>query len=201
MQSPENKNIDFLWRSFLRGDDKCFTIIYEQYIERLFSYGYKLCSDNEMVRDCIQEIFIDLFLKRKKVSIEIGNLKSYLFIALRNCLTKKIVKKRRLKSLVIDADEEEIFFNIEYSFPGTATDQKISTEVIERLRDAINNLPSRQKEIIYLKFEEEIDYAGIAKIMKISVESSRKLLYRALVTLRKTVDSTVIQNLFLVFIK
>jgi hypothetical protein len=66
MSEPKKTNLDFLWKSFLKGDDKSFSLIYQQHIDGLFLYGSKLCADRELVRDCIQEIFVDLFLKRKK---------------------------------------------------------------------------------------------------------------------------------------
>ena len=201
MSEPKKTNLDFLWKSFLKGDDKSFSLIYQQYIDGLFLYGSKLCADRELVRDCIQEIFIDLFLKRKKVSRDIINLKSYLFVSLRNCMVKKMGKSRMFESVDGNEDEIEVPFHIEYEFRDHLIELEISNEISEKLHAGIQNLPPRQKEIIYLKFEEEMDYPDIARMLKISVESARKLLYRALLTLRKTIDPSVAQTLFLFFFK
>lgn len=199
MSESKKTNLDFLWNSFLKGDDKSFSLIYQQHIDGLFLYGSKLCTDRELVRDCIQEIFVDLFLKRKKMSREIVNLKSYLFVSLRNVVLKKAEKTRKLESIGETEDENGGPFKTEYSFLDKYIELEISNEIKEKLQSNINNLPSRQKEIIYLKFEEEMDYPEIARILKISVESARKLLYRALLTLRKTVDPSIAQTLFLLF--
>lgn len=198
---PKKKNLDFLWQSFLKGDDKSFSLIYQQHIDGLFLYGSKLCPDRESMRDCIQEIFVDLFLKRKKKSGEITNLKSYLFVSLRNCIGKKAEKTRKLKFIDEEDGENGGPFQIEYSFLDKYIELEISNVIKKQLQSKINNLPSRQKEIIYLKFEEEMDYPDIARILKISVESARKLLYRALLTLRKTVDPSLAQTLFIIFFK
>jgi RNA polymerase sigma factor (sigma-70 family) len=201
MVEPIKTNLDFLWKSFLKGDDKSFSLIYQQHIDGLFLYGSKLCADRELVRDCIQEIFVDLFLKRKKMNREIINLKSYLFVSLRNCILKKAEKTRKLDTIGGNDDENDGPFYTEYNFLDKYIELEISTEIKKKLQSKINNLPSRQKEIIYLKFEEEMDYPEIARILKISVESARKLLYRALLTLRKTVDPAMIQTLFFVYFK
>lgn len=200
MSEPKKTNLDFLWKSFLKGDDKSFSLIYQQHIDGLFLYGSKLCTDRELVRDCIQEIFVDLFLKRKKVSREIDNLKSYLFVSLRNCVLKKAEKTMKLESVGGYEENGETFYT-EYNFLDKYIELEISRELKEKLQLNIKNLPSRQKEIIYLRFEEEMDYPEIARILKISVESARKLLYRALLTLRKTVDPSVAQTLFFFFFK
>ena len=199
MSESKKGNLDFLWKSFLKGDDKSFSLIYQMHIDGLFLYGSKLCPDRELVRDCIQEIFVDLFLKRKKMSREIVNLKSYLFVSLRNAILKNAEKTRKLESIGESEDENGGPFKTEYSFLAKYIELEISNEIKEKLQSNINNLPSRQKEIIYLKFEEEMDYPEIARILKISVESARKLLYRALLTLRKTVDPSIAQTLILLF--
>lgn len=197
----KKKNLDILWQSFLKGDDKSFSLIYQQHIDSLLLYGSKLCPDRELMRDCIQEIFVDLFLKRKKKSGKITNLKSYLFVSLRNCIGKKADKTRKLKFIDEGDDENGGPFQIEHSFLDKYIELEISNVIKKQLQSKINALPSRQKEIIYLKFEEEMDYPDIARILKISVESARKLLYRALLTLRKTVDPSLAQTLFVIFFK
>jgi RNA polymerase sigma factor (sigma-70 family) len=201
MSELKKTNLNFLWKSFLKGDDKSFSLIYQQHIDGLFLYGSKLSTDRELVRDCIQEVFIDLFLKRKKVSREIVNLKSYLFVSLWNGIIKKLAQSRIFESIGEKEDETEAPFNIEYEFQDQLIQLEISQEIIAKLQSKIKNLPPRQKEIIYLKFEEEMDYPEIAPILKISVESARKLLYRALLTLRKTVDPSIAQTLFFIFFK
>lgn len=201
MKDTYENSIDYLWQSFLNGDDKSFSIIYRHHVKTLLEYGYKLCLDQELVHDTIQEIFIDLFLKRKKNKINIENLKSYLFISFRNSLVKKMAKKRKFENLPDEEKKGNIKFNIDYSWQDKLIKNEISKEIKKKLGRAIGELPSKQKEIIYLKFEEGMDYSEISDIMKISVESSRKLMYRALLSLRKTLDPTAIRTLILIFSK
>jgi len=191
MSNGNSESIDFLWRSFLNGDDKSFSAIYERHISSLLSYGYKLSYDKELVSDCIQEIFIDLFSKRKQLSANIKNLKAYLFVALRNNLIKKIAQRRKQEILEIKKEREESVFNIEYSHQDQLIELEVSNEIKSKLNTAVNSLSSRQKEIIYLKFTEELDYKEISDIMKISVESARKLLHRALISLREIVKPSI----------
>lgn len=202
MNSSNKKSIDFLWHSFLKGDDKSFSIIYQQHINRLLLYGRKLCTNREIIHDCIQEIFLSLFVKRKKLGVKIENLNAYLFVALRNCLIKKIIKNRKTESLEENHIQEYDFFNIEYNIQDQIIELEISTEIKQKLKVAVDCLSPKQKEIVYLKFEEEMDYKDIADILDISVESARKLLYRALLSLRKVIDSKILLlNLFSFFKK
>ena len=150
MKDNDVKSIDFLWYLFLNGDDKVFSAIYQQYIEKLLSYGYKLCSDRELVHDSIQEIFIELFLKRKKAGKKIENIKAYLFVAFRNGLIKKIKRQHKYESINLIGDAEIQYFNTDYNIHNQLVEFEISNELKEKLSIAVNNLPPKQKEIIYL---------------------------------------------------
>jgi RNA polymerase sigma-70 factor (ECF subfamily) len=165
------------------------------------SYGHKLCSDQELVHDSLQEVFMDLFLKRKRLGVKIESLKAYLFVALRNSLIKKIKKSKKFESIEKNGHQEEIHFEIEYSFQDHMIKSEITDEREKYLNVVIGRLPEKQKEIVYLKFEEEMEYCEISDIMKISVESARKLLYRALVSLRKIVEPSSIPTFYFIFSK
>lgn len=201
MKDNELLGVDFLWYSFLNGDDKVFSAIYQQYIERLLSYGYKLSTDRDLVHDSIQELFLNLFLKRKKSGKKIENLKAYLFVALRYGIAKRITKQQKYESLELNENDENQLFESEYDIQNQLIKFEISKELKDRLSDAVSNLPPKQKEIIYLKFEEELNYPEISEVMKISVESSRKLLYRSLLSLRRIIDPKTIEVLFAIFFK
>jgi RNA polymerase sigma factor (sigma-70 family) len=202
MREPDQTNLDFLWHAFLNGDDKVFSVIYQQHIDRLLLYGRKLCPNNEWIHDSIQEVYLDLFLKRKKLDgRRIENLKAYLFVAFRNKLFKKMMKERKFQTLRLNGELEHDLFQTEYNIQNQIIDFELSREIKEALVKAVSALPSKQKEIIYLKFEEELEYSEIAEILKISIESARKLLYRALISLRKTLDPKQIQVLIHLFQK
>jgi len=182
-----NTNI-LLWNSFLDGDDEAFVAVYYVFVNALLSYGKKLTGDRELIHDAVQDIFMDLYQKRSKKHIPICNLKAYLFIALKNAILKKILQYRIFDDKVVD-DHLLDEFNIEYSFQDQLISREISEEKRQRLQNAIVTLSPKQKEIIYLKFEEELEYTEIARLMKITVESARKQLYRALLSLRQIIDN------------
>ena len=201
MKRSSDKEIKNLWQSFQTGNSDSFTAIYNIYIYQLIAYGSKLCLDKHTVRDSIQEIFIDLFLKPKKQKTEIKNLKAYLFIALRNRIYKRLQRNSRIETLDTSTENVDIDFHIEYSYQEKLEQKEISEEIKNLLQQATAKLPSKQKEIIYLKFEEEMSYEEIAAIMRISVESTRKLFYRAMLSLRSYIDKKEFKTIFFIFFR
>ena len=52
-----------LWEKLLAGDEDACTYIYRKYIEELFSYGMRFTSDRELVKDCIQDLFVKIYFR------------------------------------------------------------------------------------------------------------------------------------------
>lgn len=60
----------------------------------------------------------------------------------------------------------------------------------------MSHLPEKQKEAVYLRFNEAMDYPEIAIILGITIESVRKQVYRALKTVRELLDNKSFTILF-----
>jgi len=175
-------DISILWKSFQSGDKEAFARLYNMYIDILYRYGTKLCYDKGLVRDAIQEVFLDLYLKRKKNKTNPGNLKFYLILALKRNLIKKLKKNRKL---VVKKNAYDLFFEPEYSIEKNIIEREIEDEISCRINDALQQLPSGQKEMLFLRFNESLEYNEISLLLNISIESARKQVYRALKTMRK----------------
>ena len=184
MQPEENSN-SLVWQSFISGDKEAFAQIYNLYLNELYRYGTKLCMDESLVKDAIQEVYIDLYLKRERNHCHPGNLKFYLILALKRNLIKKLKFNRRIH----DMDSEyELLFEPVYSIEKIIVEQEEDEEKAESVIKALNQIPPKQKEAVYLRFNESLEYSEIAEIMGISVESVRKQVYRALKTVRDTCE-------------
>ena len=172
----------FIWNQFLAGDKKAFAHFYNLHIEALYRYGTKLCPDEDLVKDAVQEIFLDLFVNRHRNKTNPENLRYYLILALKRNIIKKLKRDRKLRS------EAECAFEPEYSIEHTIIADEEEQEVNHRVSQLLKSLPAKQKEALYLRFNESMDYPDIATVLNISVESARKQVYRALNSIRKKIS-------------
>ena len=189
-----------MWDAFVKGDDNAFAALYFLHINSLLAYGRKITRDAELLHDCIQEIFLDIYEKREKDPVTINNPGGYLMVALRNNLYKKIERSRKPNLHELTPIQVEEFI-VEYSFQDTLIIREFNQELVDKIRIAIKNLSHGQKEVIYLKFEENLPYADIARIMKITVESARKQVHRAVISLRKILEPKNLPTFFIFFLK
>ena len=188
------ERIHILWEQIVQKDDKeSFAELYNLFIDDLYRYGSKLSSDDDLVKDSIQEVFLDLYDKRKKSNIN-RNLRLYLIVALKRVLIRKLQKYRRLeKRQINDVD----MFEVQYSFEEEYMEEEASNMVLEKVKKIITDLPAKQKEIIYLRFNLSLEYAEISSMLGISIESVRKQVYRAIKSVRESIDYPDLLLLFL----
>jgi RNA polymerase sigma factor (sigma-70 family) len=187
-----------MWEAFLKGDDHAFASFYFLNINKLLAYGRKITHDSDLLRDAIQEVFVDIYEKRDRPHAHIENPGAWLMVALRNNIYKKKESSRKSATHGLSLVQVEEF-NVEYSFQETLINHEMTRELLANLRAAIQQLSSGQKEVIYLRYEAGLPYPDIAGIMQITVESARKQLHRAILSLRKILDSKSIIALFLIF--
>ena len=186
-----------VWLRFKDGDKEAFAVFYNRHIDSLYQYGLKFCNDDDTIKDAIQEIFLDMYLKREKNTSGPDNLKYHLLLALKRNLIKRLQSKRRFdQGEIPDSKNTEPEFSVEYLL----IEKEHEEEVRDRLTRALNLLPDKQKEAIYLRFNEALEYPEIADILGITVESVRKQVYRALKTIREALDNKTI-TLLLHFFK
>jgi RNA polymerase sigma factor (sigma-70 family) len=179
-----NENDLLLWRSFKTGDWDAYARLYDSYFSLLNNYGYRFTNEKELIEDAVHDLFVRLWTSRERLSIP-ASVKNYLFKSLRNILLRKM--KSEEKYTDIDGQEYPLSFSISYN---NETLKRIEdAELQAKVKTFIQTLPSRQQEIIYLRFYEGLSYEEIADVMSISINSSYKLLYKALERLQATLGA------------
>jgi RNA polymerase sigma factor (sigma-70 family) len=183
----DEKNLNYgitsdtlLWNKFRSGDDKSFENIYRTHVRTLFHYGSKFTNDKELVIDCIQEVFVYLFIHRRNLG-ETNNIKLYLFLTLK----RKLIRSMQLKGIVQFLPDEALPFLSNYSTEEEVYDQESDMVLLSKLGKALETLSPRQKEAIYLRFTCELNYEDICQIMELNNQSVRNLVHRAIEKLRK----------------
>ncbi|MFB0945357.1 MAG: sigma-70 family RNA polymerase sigma factor, partial [Spirosomataceae bacterium] len=165
-----------LWQAFKNGDRQAFSTIYNVYIEDLLSYGYRVTTDRQLIRDSIQDLFLQLWQSRNSLT-DTDSIRFYLYGSLRN----RIVRNTE-KNPIQTIDSTDLFDNIigALSFEDDLIAMERLTEQKQRLKRAISELPKRQQEILQLRYYHDFSLEEISNIMQINNQSVRNLLHRAI---------------------
>lgn len=182
-----NKDDTLLWQKLKSGDKNALEVIFRNEADALCKYGRRFTPDKDLIADCLQDLFVELWRTKETIG-STDNIRKYLFVSFRRRLIKDLNKENKTKSLDPDTDlKEEITFSVE----NTWIENEDTIQKSEALTSAISKLSSRQQEILYLKFYNDMDYDQITEIMHLNYQSARNLVTRALESLRKNMISLI----------
>lgn len=177
------------WESFRKGDKEAFAALFRGHYETLFRFGSKFTTDTELLEDCIQELFIELWQAKSRAPVL--SVKAYLLKSLKYKLLKAFRKNE--KTLALPDNGEG---NFEWSHETTLILQQDLAEKKKKVQEALGRLSNRQKEIIYLKYYQNLSYEEVSEIMNINYQVARNLLYQAIKSLKSMLTAL---ELFLFF--
>ncbi|MDP2338303.1 MAG: RNA polymerase sigma-70 factor [Bacteroidota bacterium] len=163
-----------LYEEIKKGNEAAFNKAFNLYYSRLCFFADKILCDFDLSRSIVQQVFVDLWIKRDKLLV--SSLQSYLYHSVHNAaldvLKHKKVEARYLSSL----DKSE---------PEEMTDLMEEAELADRINRAIQNLPEKCREIFLLCRFEELKYSEIATRLNISVKTVEMQIGIAMKKLRK----------------
>lgn len=168
-----------IWQQFRQGNEAAFTLLYQEYAPVLFQYGCKLSADRDLVKDCLQLVFLNIWKNKSKLPSP-PSVPHYLLKAIRNEIFKKTKAQSRFAPF-----PEEAALEVTTSFESQWIDLQTEESQHEKIKSGLSRMPARQREVIFLKYYQNLPYEEIAAIMGIEQDSVYKLTYKALEKLQQ----------------
>ena len=169
------------WNAFRAGDRQAFEHLFRKYHPVLFQYGTKICNDQDQVNDCIQDLFVEIWQSNANTPVQ--SVKAYLLRSLKYKLFRQFKSVRPMHD--VEAWEENVPFELSHDHFIERREEERSRAT--QVTQAVSNLPSRQKEIIYLKIYQQLSYEEISEVMGINYQVARNLFSQSLKTLRSLI--------------
>lgn len=177
-----------LWNQLRSGDEEAFSLLFERYYSPLVNYGKTLMSESDIVKDCVQDVFVNIWSYRYKLNDAIA-VRAYLL----SCVRKRIARyheREHIFSKVKDVD------SLDFLFDFSIEEQLIADETmaikVQQLNRLINHLPTRQKEALYLRYHQGLSVEQVAEVLNMNYQSTKNLLHRAILQLRKDFPISVL---------
>lgn len=159
-------------------DEKFFEAVFRAHYAGLCSFADSFVRSREVANDLVQELFVDLW-ERCERGDPPPLAPAYLYTAVRNRALKYLRHRR-----VVSRWAEQVAREPAPMGPQ-ADDDVHAAEVARAIREAIDQLPDRCREIFLMSREQNLTYAAIAEILGISVKTVETQMWRALKALRK----------------
>lgn len=174
--------INNILKRIAQEDRKAFDELFAHYYPRLLKFARRYVKTYENAEEVVMDVFVKLLKKRKSLA-DIRNFNSYIFYAVKNQAVA-FLNKKKPESIV--GDDEEDYLIIEYDNPET---KLLDQEMLDLLRETIENLPSKRKIVYKLVKEDGLQYKEVAKLLNISHKTVEVHMGLAINSIRTSIDS------------
>ena len=137
--------------AFLNGNNEAFEQLVYRYKNPLYQYIKGLVQDEGAAEDLFQEVFVSFFKQKERFEVR-GKFKSWLFLTARNRVFNFFRDTKQTVSL--DQTDEEGNAFLHDTLPDNEKlplEQLTGAETAQQIRQAAQQLPPRQRELIYLR--------------------------------------------------
>lgn len=160
-----------------------FERIYNEYFPRVYAFLFKMCGDAHLAEELTQESFYQAYksFHRYNGSCDIF---TWLAAVAKHTYCKHL-RKSKNRSLSLDLAEAEICAQ-----PDNQPErQYIEKEQRQRLRESINRLPDKYRDVAILRIYADLPFSQIACVLKINENSAKVIFYRAKNMIMEDVDN------------
>lgn len=194
MKSTEKEYWQLVWDKFRDGDREAFKTIYSEFIDVLFAYGSKITSNNCLLEDAIQDVFVDVYSYGKKLNHP-EYLEYYLFKTLKNNIIRKLKESRRFDY----SENNEFLFELKFPIEESYSDEPLLEKQILLLKEEIKNLDSRKRELLFLKFNSGLTYTEMGLLLDLKPDTVKKQVQRILKYFRERFQNKFFEFFLLCF--
>lgn len=149
---------------------------------RLLRYAEHFLHDAAAAQDAVQNAYLKYVRYVRTKHISVDNPSAWLFKATRNCCLDTLRSSyEKLKAPIESTEDEEV---CGFSPFGNPSDSAMNNDDLALVREVINSLPEREREILTLKFEESLSYREISDMTGLTVNHIGNILHRAIAKIK-----------------
>lgn len=173
-----------IWSMLGDGDIRALKTLFLRYKDYLYQYSLKLSGQHALAEDCVHELFFRIWNRKENLS-EVTSVKSYLWISIRHDVFRAIKSGKK----EILTDNMSIFLpGFHFSPEEVIIHSELKSASRTRLVKALNQLPARQREAIFLKYFHGMGYDEMEQIMSVSYQTARNYISDGVRTLKIYMD-------------
>jgi len=172
------------------GDEQAFELLYRHYWNDLYSLALAFLKSPALAEDCIQEVFVKLWIRREMI-LKAKEFRSYFFAVARNEIIDTL-RRNRSRVLLRHIDTIEISGG-----PGQGN-PVAEKEISLLIRTSLAALPEKQQQIFLLSREQGLTHAEIARQLQISLKTVANVITLVLNHIRERLASHGYPRLFFI---
>jgi RNA polymerase sigma-70 factor, ECF subfamily len=172
-----------------RNDPEAFAVIYNEYVKKIYRYVYFRVASREITQDLTQDTFTRLLVYLKNSERSIDNLQALIYQIARSVVAAHYTEREKMFLVELPQEKRGEEYTTEELPADVDLEVDFDQQIIkEKMAGYINKIVNDDyREIVTLRFVEQMDFDEIAQIMEKDVATLRVVLHRALQQLKKKI--------------
>lgn len=185
MESLMDLADEMLVRIYAEGNNKAFDTLLERYEEKIFSYVFFAVRNQDVADDIFQETFMKAVVTIQQGKyVENGKFQAWLTRIAHN-LVIDYFRQLKNENCVSDDDVDYDLFNDIKLAETTVENKMVREQVLDDVKLLVEHLPQNQKEVVFMRYYQELSFKEIAEITGVSINTALGRMRYALLNLRR----------------
>ena len=185
MENLQKMTDDVLVALYSKGNNQAFDILLERYKDKLYSYIYFSVRNDELAEDIFQETFVKAIVTIQQGRYtENGKFSAWLTRIAHNLIIDLFRQERNENVVSNDETEVDLFNNIKLS-DDTIETKLVNEQVLSDVRRLVDVLPDNQREVVYMRFYQDLSFKEISEITGVSINTALGRMRYAILNMRR----------------
>ena len=185
MEQKNWKTDDQLVSEFMTGNEQAFDELLKRYQEKLYSYLQFTVRNDDMADDLFQETFVKAIVQiRQGKYVHNGQFGAWLTRIAHNLLID-VFRNEKVENYVYEDEAENAWTESAISMDGSRENELSNEQVPNDVRNMMGHLPQNQREVVYMRFYQDMSFKEIAETTGVSINTSLGRMRYAILNLRK----------------
>jgi RNA polymerase sigma-70 factor (ECF subfamily) len=185
MENLKQLTDDMLVTLYLEGNNSAFDILLDRHKDRLFNYIFFIVRSKEVAEDIFQETFVKAIvtLQQGRYTND-GKFAAWITRIAHNLVIDQF-RNERNENLVSNDETEVDLLNDAKLSEGTVENRMVNEQVLRDVRALIDELPDCQREVVFMRYYQDLSFKEIADITGVSINTALGRMRYAVLNMRR----------------
>ena len=185
MECLVNQTDEMLVKLYAGGNNNAFDVLLERYEEKIFSYIFFIVHNQDVADDIVQETFMKAIVTIQQGRYtENGKFQAWITRIAHNLIIDFFRQERNENCVSNDEVDYDLFNDVRLTEANVET-KMVKEQVLDDVKLLVEHLPQNQKEVVYMRYYQELSFKEIAEITGVSINTALGRMRYALLNLRR----------------
>ncbi len=176
---------DALVSFYLKGNNSAFDVLLERYKDRLYYYIYFIVRSREVAEDIFQETFVKAIVTLQQGRYQSDGKFSAWITRIAHNLVIDQFRQERNENIISNDESEVDLLNSASLSEGNIEMQMVNDQVLKDVRALIDELPDCQREVVFMRYYQNLSFKEIADITGVSINTALGRMRYAILNMRR----------------